>query len=195
MVAAGGALAAEVEAQPQLGSHRHFPRKKFGTRVGSPRAARGRVGLFAQGGEVGAGTSGGCWDPSPPWLLHGTECVCAKPSASARRWQCGECGVTEDDPDLAPQPHACHLSSSSCTHVSVVQPHSRVPVPFPATALKEEASPPTSPHHDPGDILGLEKSGRQHQAGDALQHAGDGGGQGKRNTNLPGGQGKRICLT
>lgn len=49
---------------------------------------------------------------------------------------------------------------------------------------KEEASPPASPHRRPGAILGREESGRQHRAGDALQHAGASGGRGKRNPNI-----------
>ena len=62
-----------------------------------------------------------------------------------------------------PTPDVC---GHGCTHVPSVQSRSRVPVPSPvAVAQKEEASPPASPHHGPGVILGLEKRGRQQRAG------------------------------
>lgn len=85
----------------------------------------------------------------------------------------------------------------------------RVPILSPV-AQKEEASPPASPHHNPGAILGLEKSGRQHRAGGccgsgrAIPHSTQGTAvDGERGTptppraprSRPGGWGKRICLT
>lgn len=115
---------------------------------------------------------GACTNP-PHWQGGGK--VGEVGVAQARGWASRGCSTSM--PDVSP---------SSCTHVPSAHPHLRVPVPSPAATVasqKEEVSP-RHPPTSSGAILGLQESGRQHRASDALQHAGASGGWGKRNPNI-----------